>query len=427
MLRVSSIILSRTRGPLLCVFTAIILRSTPLHSLESVSAGLDLVSLWFQTRITLNGAFDFTVLFEALDILLSRENEQIQVLLKGLSFIYVNYPLFPPREMARLRSRILDVWFVRMFCHWNATVRGFFHHLLVYRVARPATWWHRASLHARDVTYLRALRAASLHCLHEPCEVPPLTSPTSPSSPASESSDAENFSSPRASFSSPSIQQPAFIDATMDAIVQSAAFRARFGELTSLISGGGDAKSNVFSNTAATDFVLSLCRLHDCLTITRGCACDYERTHRRVQSQTRAAVALTSSPVRAKRSVSAAPVYDDAAPGYATAACTLSTSFSTSNVRNAQRLATETASGSLPRHLYSYALRSLEEYSALCTAAAHHVAAHTPATAANTVAGPKSKVGGVYSGSGVVPTLTWDAVALSANDGRLEKIAYFDK
>ena len=67
----------------------------------------------------------------------------MQVLLKGLEFLYRHFDLLPEAQAIEMRQLILSsetdrYW--RLLLHWSPAVRKFFLHLLIYRLRRPVCW-----------------------------------------------------------------------------------------------------------------------------------------------------------------------------------------------------------------------------------------------------------------------------------------------
>ena len=76
--------------------------------------------------------FDYHILGKAVQ--LGLDSDHCVVLVKVLTFMYNNLPLFPKYVISRFVIILLKERFTDLFCHWSVIVRNVFHHLLLYRI-----------------------------------------------------------------------------------------------------------------------------------------------------------------------------------------------------------------------------------------------------------------------------------------------------
>lgn len=134
--------LSRVPGAL-NIITEVIIKSTHANSPAQVNVMLNLLDSLFMKGSSpennfsspLPANFDYSVLFEALGLIL--DGEHFQVLSKTIWFLYRNCGRFNNHtRKALIGDFLLFKYFGKLFFHWCTEVRQFFHNFLLFRIRR---------------------------------------------------------------------------------------------------------------------------------------------------------------------------------------------------------------------------------------------------------------------------------------------------
>lgn len=80
----------------------------------------------------LEANFGFYMLVKA--IFQCIDSDHCIIVSKALWFLYNNLAMLPDKIIAYIMNRIIGQYFIKLFCHWSATVRGVFHNFILYTV-----------------------------------------------------------------------------------------------------------------------------------------------------------------------------------------------------------------------------------------------------------------------------------------------------